>query len=59
MNIDIKWIVGVLGAIIIGLTSWVLISVVELKQSTGMIKGELFQVDKNIGRIYNYINESK
>jgi len=48
-----------LRAIIIGLTSWVLISVVELKQSTGTIKGELFQVDKNIGRIYNYINESK
>jgi hypothetical protein len=59
MKIDFKWIVGFLGTIIIGLTSWVLMSVVELKQDTSMIKGELFQIDKTIGRVYNYINDSK
>jgi len=32
---------------------------VELKQDTSMIKGELFQIDKTIGRVYNYINDSK
>lgn len=59
MKIDFKWIVGFLGTVIIGLTSWVLMSVVELKQDTSMIKGELFQIDKTIGRVYNYINDSK
>ena len=59
MKIDFKWIVGFLGTVIVGLTSWVLVSVVELKQDTSMIKGELFQIDKTIGRVYNYINDSK
>ncbi len=59
MKIDFKWIVGFLGTVIVGLTSWVLMSVVELKQDTSMIKGELFQIDKSIGRVYNYINDSK
>jgi len=59
MKIDFKWIVGFLGTVIVGLTSWVLMSVVELKQDTYMIKGELFQIDKSIGRVYNYINDSK
>jgi len=59
MKIDFKWIVGFLGTVIVGLTSWVLMSVVELKQDTSMIKGELFQIDKTIGRVYNYINDSK
>ena len=59
MKIDFKWILGFLGTVIVGLTSWVLISVVELKQDTSMIKGELFQIDKTIGRVYNYINDSK
>jgi|TARA_R110000822_G_scaffold302896_1_gene427395 hypothetical protein len=59
MKIDFKWVVGFLGTVIVGLTSWVLMSVVELKQDTSMIKGELFQIDKTIGRVYNYINDSK
>ena len=59
MKIDFKWVVGFLGTVIVGLTSWVLMSVVELKQDTSMIKGELFQIDKTIGRVYNYITDSK
>ena len=42
-----------------GLSTWVLVSVVELKEDTSMIKGELFQVNQNFGRVYNYINNKK
>ena len=59
MKIDIKWLVAALGTILMGLSTWVLISVVELKEDTSMIKGELFQVNQNFGRVYNYINTKK
>ncbi len=56
MNIDIKWILGFLGTVILGLTTWVLVSVVELKEDTAMIKGELKIINKQFGRAYSYIN---
>ena len=56
MKIDIKWIIGILGTILMGLSTWVLVSVVELKEDSSMIKGELFQINQNFGRVYNYIN---
>ena len=59
MKIDIKLLVAVLGTILMGLSTWVLVSVVELKEDTSMIKGELFQVNQNFGRVYNYINTKK
>ena len=59
MKIDIKWVMAVLGTILMGLSTWVLVSVVELKEDTSMIKGELFQVNQNFGRVYNYINTKK
>ena len=59
MKIDIKWLIATLGTILMGLSTWVLISVVELKEDTSMIKGELFQVNQNFGRVYNYINSKK
>ena len=42
-----------------GLSTWVLISVVELKETTATIKGELFIINKQFGRVYNYINSKK
>jgi hypothetical protein len=48
MKIDIKWIIGVLGTILMGLSTWVLVSVVELKEDSSMIKGELFQINQSI-----------
>ena len=56
MKIDIKWIIGILGTILMGLSTWVLVSVVELKEDSSMIKVELFQINQNFGRVYNYIN---
>ena len=59
MKIDIKWIIGILGTILMGLSTWVLVSVVELKEDSSMIKGELFQINQSFGRVYNYINNQK
>jgi hypothetical protein len=56
MKIDVKTLVALVGFILAGLSGWVLISIVELKEFTRMINGELVQIDKQIGRVYNYIN---
>lgn len=57
MKIDLKWIVGTLGTILMGLSTWVLISVVELKEDTSMIKGELYIINQQFGRVYHHMNE--
>ena len=59
MKIDTKTLVALVGFILAGLSGWVLISIVELKEFTRMINGELVQIDKQIGRVYNYINSQK
>ena len=56
MKIDLKYIIGFLGSALFGICTWVLVSVVELKEDTSMIKGELFQINQNFGRVYHYIN---
>jgi len=59
MKIDVKYIIGILGFILSGLSGWILLSIVELKEFTRMMNGELLQIDKQIGRVYNYINSKK
>lgn len=59
MNIDVKYIIGIVSSIIIGLSTWILVSIVDLKESNSYIKGELFGINKDIGRVYNYINSKK
>jgi hypothetical protein len=59
MKIDIKWIVGFIGSALFGLCTWVLVSIVNLKEDINYIKGELFGIEKAIGRVYNYINGTK
>jgi len=56
MNIDIKLIIGFLGTILIGLCTWILVSIVDLKERSSMMQGELLGINKDIGRVYNYIN---
>ena len=48
MKIDGKIILGVLATILMSLSTWTLLSVVELKEDTGLIKGELLGVNKDI-----------
>ena len=57
MKIDIKWIIGILGAILMSLSTWVLLSVVDLKEKTSGIQSELFIINQQFGRVYNHMNE--
>lgn len=56
MRIDTKYLIGILGTILLGLSTWTLVSIVDLKEDSSMIKGELLGVNKDVGRLYNYIN---
>jgi hypothetical protein len=49
-------LIGVLGAILLGLSTYVLMTIVELQVHLGMITEEIMSVDKQIGRIYNHID---
>jgi hypothetical protein len=57
MSIDMKWVVGVLASILMGLSTWVLVSVVDLKEKTSGIQSELFIINQQFGRVYNHMNE--
>jgi len=56
MKIDIKHLLAILGTILLGLSTWTLVSIVDLKEKSSMIQGELLGINKDIGRVYNYIN---
>ena len=56
MKIDTKYLIGILGTILLGLSTWTLVSIVDLKEDSSMIKGELLGVNKDVGRLYSYIN---
>ena len=49
-------LIGVLGAILLGLSTYVLMTIVELQVHIGMLTEEIMNVDKQIGRIYNHID---
>ena len=49
-------LIGVLGAILLGLSTYVLVTIVELQVHIGMLTEEIMSVDKQIGRIYNHID---
>ena len=51
-----KWLVPLVGTILMGLSTWVLITVVELQTLVSMMQNELLNIDKQIGRIYNFID---
>ena len=47
-----KWLVPFLGTVLLGLSTWVLVTVVELQALVSMMQNELLNLDKVIGRIY-------
>lgn len=51
-----KWIIPFLGTILIGLSTWVLITLVELQTLVGMLQQELLNIDKQMGRIYAHMD---
>jgi len=51
-----KWIVPFAGTILFGLSTWVLITLVELQTLVYMLQNELMNIDKVIGRIYAHMD---
>jgi hypothetical protein len=51
-----KWILPFLGTILMGLSTYVLVTVVELQVHLGMLSEEIMSIDKQIGRIYSHMD---
>ena len=50
------FLIGLLGTILMGLATWVIITLVELQVLVMMIQQELMDLDKVIGRIYSHMD---
>jgi len=51
------WMIGLLGTILMGLSTWVVITLVELQVLIMMFQQELMDLDKVIGRIYYHMDK--
>jgi len=49
-------LIGLLGTILMGLATWVIVTMVELQVLVMMIQQELMDLDKVIGRIYSHMD---
>lgn len=50
-------LIGLLGTILLGLSTYVLMTIVELQVHVGMLTEEIMSVDKQIGRIYYHMEK--
>ena len=55
-KINNKFLIGLLGTILLGLGTWVLVSIIELQVLIAMMSEELMNIDKQMGRIYAHID---
>ena len=51
-----QWVLPLLGTILMGLSTWVLITLVELQTTIAMLQQEILGMDKIIGRIYAHMD---
>ena len=51
-----KWMIPLLGTILMGLSTWVLITLIELQTIVAMLQTEILSLDKVIGRIYSHMD---
>jgi len=51
-----KWVMPLLGTILLGISSWALMTIVQLEVHIGMLTEEIMSIDKQIGRIYNHMD---
>ena len=49
-------LIGLLGTILLGLSTWALVTIIELQTMVAMLSQELLSLDKVIGRIYAHID---
>jgi hypothetical protein len=50
------FLIGLLGTILMGLSTWVLITLIEIQTIVSMMQNELMNIDKQFGRVYNFID---
>jgi len=50
-------LIGLLGTILLGLSTYVLMTIVELQVHIAMLTEEIMSVDKQIGRIYYHMEQ--
>ena len=49
-------LIGLLGTILLGLATWTLVTLIELQLVVTMIQSDLMSIDKQFGRVYNFID---
>ena len=49
-------LLGLLGTILMGLATWTLVTLMELQILVNMIQQDLISIDKQFGRVYNFID---
>ena len=49
-------LIGILGTIILGVSSWALMTIIQLEVHIAMLTEEILSIDKQIGRIYNFVD---
>ena len=49
-------LIALLGTILMGLSTWALITIIELQTIVAMLQQELLNLDKVIGRIYAHMD---
>ena len=49
-------LLGLLGTILLGLSTWVLVTLIELQTIVAMMQQELMNLDKVFGRIYAHMD---
>lgn len=49
-------LIALLGTILMGLSTWVLITLIELQTIVAMLQTEILGLDKVIGRIYAHMD---
>ena len=49
-------LIALLGTILTGLATWTLVTLIELQLTVTMIQSDLMSIDKQFGRVYNFID---
>ena len=50
------FLIGLLGTILLSLATWTLVTLIELQLIVAMIQSDLMSIDKQFGRVYNFID---
>ena len=50
-----KWIVPLAGSVLIGLSTWMLVTLVELQTIVAMLQNELMNIDKKVNGVIKYM----